>query len=58
MIYHSNILHRSDRNESDKRRLALAVAFNTIRNTPTKKDQHTSYTRMEKVTDCKDKKRS
>ena len=49
VIFHSNILHRSDKNESDKRRLALAIAYNTKRNNPTKKHHHPFYTKMEKV---------
>ena len=49
IIFHSNILHRSDKNESDNRRLALAIAYNTKRNNPTKKHHHPFYTKMEKV---------
>ena len=49
IIFHSNILHRSDKNESDKRRLALAIAYNTKRNNPTKKHHHPFYSKMDKV---------
>ncbi|XP_067933476.1 L-proline trans-4-hydroxylase-like [Watersipora subatra] len=49
LIFHSNILHRSDVNDSDKRRLAFATAFNTKRNNPTKAHHHPCYKAMAKV---------
>ena len=49
VIFHSNMLHRSDANRSDRRRLALAAAYNTKRNNPTKVHHHPCYKKMEKV---------
>ena len=49
LIFHSNILHRSDKNDSNRRRLAFAIAFNTKRNNPTKTHHHPFYNKMEKV---------
>ncbi|KAF6027159.1 hypothetical protein EB796_014525 [Bugula neritina] len=50
LIFHSNILHRSDKNDSDRRRLVLAIAYNTKRNNPTKPHHHPQYKEMPKVT--------
>jgi ectoine hydroxylase len=51
VFFHSNILHRSDQNRSDKPRWAMIVAFNAARNDPYKEAQHPRYTPLHKVDD-------
>ncbi len=51
LFFHSNLLHRSDRNRSDKPRWALISCYNTRTNTPYKESHHPSYTPLHKVRD-------
>ena len=51
VFFHSNVLHRSDQNRSDKARWAMIVAFNAARNDPYKEGQHPGYTPLHKVDD-------
>jgi phytanoyl-CoA hydroxylase len=51
LIFHSNLLHRSDSNRSDSARWSLISAYNLITNRPYKGDNTSSYTPIEKVPD-------
>jgi len=51
VFFHSNVLHRSDQNRSDKARWAMIIAFNAARNDPYKEGQHPGYTPLHKVDD-------
>ena len=49
LFFHSNVLHRSDRNESDSRRWAFLVAYNTKTNNPMFEHHCPRYTPLHKV---------
>lgn len=51
LFFHSNILHRSDQNRSDKSRWSLICCYNAARNDPYKEAHHPSYTPLHKVPD-------
>lgn len=51
LFFHSNILHRSDQNKSDKSRWSLICCYNAARNDPYKESHHPGYTPLEKVED-------
>ena len=53
MFFHSNLLHRSDKNSSDKRRWAFLVAYNRADNNPIYKHHHPQYTKLNKVTNIR-----
>ncbi len=43
LFFHCNLLHRSDRNESDDPRWAFICCYNAARNDPYKKHHHPNY---------------
>ena len=43
LFFHSNLLHRSDQNRSDKPRWAFICCYNAARNNPYKKHHHPCY---------------
>lgn len=49
LYFHSNLLHRSDANESDQPRWGLICCYNTKHNDPYKQAHHPGYTPLEKV---------
>jgi len=51
LFFHSNLLHRSDQNKSDKPRWALVSCYNARSNDPFRESHHPSYTKLEKVRD-------
>ncbi|MEM7134780.1 MAG: phytanoyl-CoA dioxygenase family protein [Chloroflexota bacterium] len=51
LFFHSNTLHRSDANTSDRTRWNLICCYNAARNNPYKDFPHPQYTPIEKVPD-------
>lgn len=51
IFFHSNLLHRSDQNKSDKSRWTLICCYNAKSNDPYKESHHPGYTRLYKVDD-------
>ena len=51
LFFHCNLLHRSDRNQSDDPRWAMICCYNAARNDPYKESHHPRYTPLEKVAD-------
>ncbi|QGY47477.1 phytanoyl-CoA dioxygenase family protein [Maribellus comscasis] len=51
VFFHSNLLHRSDRNNSENPRWAMICCYNTKTNNPYKESHHPRYTKLEKVPD-------
>jgi ectoine hydroxylase len=51
LFFHSNLLHRSDRNSSDQPRWALICCYNAARNDPYKDSHHPRYQLLEKWPD-------
>jgi ectoine hydroxylase-related dioxygenase (phytanoyl-CoA dioxygenase family) len=51
VFFHSNLLHRSDRNESESPRWALICCYNAARNNPYKDSPHPRYEYLEKWPD-------
>lgn len=51
LFFHSNMLHTSEANLSDKPRWGLICCYNTARNDPYKDSHHPRYTPIEKVLD-------
>ena len=51
LFFHSNLLHRSDRNESSEPRWSLISAYNRKDNKPFKEGNKSSYTAIAKVND-------
>lgn len=51
LFFHSNLLHRSDQNRSDKPRWAMICCYNAARNDPYKEAHHPRYTPLHKVPD-------
>ncbi|XP_013391482.1 uncharacterized protein LOC106159669 [Lingula anatina] len=49
LFFHSNILHRSDQNNSPNRRWAFLVSFNRASNNPVYDHHHPKYTPLKKV---------
>lgn len=49
LFFHCNLLHTSDRNESDIRRYAFLCAYNRADNDPVYKHHHPNYTPLHKV---------
>lgn len=47
ILFHSNLLHRSDQNRSEHPRWAFICCYNTRRNDPYKESRHPRYSRME-----------
>lgn len=52
LFFHSNLLHRSDQNRSEKPRLVLICCYNAARNDPYKEHHHPRYTKLEKLSDA------
>jgi phytanoyl-CoA dioxygenase PhyH len=51
LFFHSNLLHRSDKNESENPRWSMICCYNAARNNPYKESHHPRYTPLEKVDD-------
>jgi ectoine hydroxylase-related dioxygenase (phytanoyl-CoA dioxygenase family) len=51
LFFHSNLLHRSDRNNSPHPRWVLICCYNTLHNDPYKESGHPRYSRLEKWPD-------
>ena len=51
LFFHSNLLHRSDANQSDDPRWTLICCYNAARNEPYRESQHPSYRPLEKLDD-------
>jgi ectoine hydroxylase len=51
LFFHSNLLHRSDQNRSEKPRWAMICCYNAARNDPYKEAHHPRYTPLHKVPD-------
>ena len=51
LFYHPNLLHRSDRNTSDKPRWSMICCYNARHNDPYKEAHHPRYTPLAKVDD-------
>jgi len=53
LFFHCNLLHRSDRNQSDQPRWALICCYNAACNDPYKDFRHPRYTFLEKWPDAR-----
>ncbi len=51
LFFHCNLLHRSDKNLSDKPRWSMICSYNAARNDPYKESHHPRYTPLHKVPD-------
>ena len=51
LLFHCNLLHRSDANNSNKPRRAMICCYNTKDNNPFKKHHHPQYTPLKKKPD-------
>jgi ectoine hydroxylase len=51
LFFHSNLLHRSDQNRSEKSRWSMICCYNAARNDPFKDSHHPRYTPLQKVPD-------
>lgn len=51
VFFHSNLLHRSDRNNSENPRWAMICCYNAKSNDPYKESHHPRYTKLNKVPD-------
>jgi ectoine hydroxylase len=51
LLFHSNLLHRSDQNRSANPRWSLICCYNAARNDPYKESRHPRYTPLVKVAD-------
>lgn len=51
IFFHSNLLHRSDQNKSDKPRWSMICCYNAARNDPYKESHHPRYTPLNVVAD-------
>lgn len=51
LLFHANMLHRSDQNRSDNPRWSMICCYNAARNDPYKESHHPRYTRLQKVPD-------
>lgn len=49
VVFHCNLLHRSDQNHSDRRRWSFISCYNAASNNPTKEHHHACYTPIVKV---------
>ena len=52
LVFHGNLLHRSDMNRSEYPRWSLICCYNAARNDPYKKHHHPNYTPLEKLDDA------
>ncbi|MFN0196028.1 MAG: phytanoyl-CoA dioxygenase family protein [Planctomycetaceae bacterium] len=48
VLFHSNLLHRSDQNQSDQPRWAFICCYNAASNNPYKESRHPRYSHLEK----------
>lgn len=53
LFFHSNLLHRSDQNTSDKPRWSMVCCYNAARNDPYKESHHPRYTPLQVVPDTR-----
>lgn len=51
LVFHCNLLHRSDMNRSERSRWSLICCYNAARNDPYKESRHPRYTPLEKTSD-------
>lgn len=51
VLFHCNLLHRSDQNKSDDPRWAFICCYNSARNNPYKESRHPRYTPLDKWPD-------
>ena len=51
ILFHSNLLHRSDQNKSDNPRWSMVCCYNAKSNDPYKESHHPGYTPLKKVDD-------
>jgi hypothetical protein len=51
VLFHANLLHRSDQNHSDDPRWALICCYNTRRNDPYKPGRHPGYAPLDVLDD-------
>ena len=51
LFFHSNTLHTSGQNTSEKSRNVLLCCYNAARNSPYREGQHPSYTKLDKLPD-------
>jgi hypothetical protein len=51
LLFHCNLLHRSDQNHSEKPRWSMICCYNAARNDPYKEHHHPRYTPLHKVPD-------
>jgi ectoine hydroxylase len=51
LFFHSNTLHTSGQNKSEKSRNVLLCCYNAARNSPYREGQHPSYTKLDKLPD-------
>jgi hypothetical protein len=51
LFFHANLLHRSDKNNSDHPRWSMIVCYNAARNDPYKESHHPRYTPLTKIPD-------
>jgi ectoine hydroxylase-related dioxygenase (phytanoyl-CoA dioxygenase family) len=56
LFFHSNLLHASARNDSDKPRWSMICCYNAKSNDPYKEAHHPRYTPLKKVPDAMIKK--
>ena len=56
LFFHCNTLHRSDKNNSDKRRWTLLCCYNLADNNPFIEHHHPNYTPIKKLEDKEIKK--
>ena len=52
LFFHSNLLHRSDQNRSERPRWSMICCYNAARNDPYKESHHPRYTPLVKVPDA------
>jgi hypothetical protein len=51
LLFHANLLHRSDQNRSENPRWSMICCYNAARNDPYKDSHHPRYTPLQKVPD-------
>lgn len=52
LFFHSNLLHRSDRNQSDQPRWSMICCYNSRKNDPYKDSHHPRYTPIDRFDDA------
>jgi len=51
VIFHSNVLHRSDQNKSENPRWAFICCYNTKKNNPYRQVRHPQYSPLDRIND-------